>query len=165
MTLVERHSGHVAIIDVDGRITEDEDADVQLRDTLHNLVMRGETAVLLNLARVPVVDSSGLGAVAHAYISAKRHGGSLKLMHVSSRVHDLLVITRLGLVFEVFDGEEEGPFGPDVVQDESVHQVLSDRPVEVVDVRVPEETLDLDGDFFALPFGPEGESVRTQVDE
>jgi len=107
MTLAERRSGHVAIIDVDGRITEDEDADVQLRQTLQNLVTRGETAVLLNLERVPVVDSSGLGAVAHGYISAKRHGGALKLVHVSARVHDLLVVTRLGRVFEVFDGEEE----------------------------------------------------------
>jgi len=107
MTLAERRRGNVAIIDVDGRITEDEDADVQLRETLHNLVMRGETSMLLNLEHVPSVDSSGLGAVAHAYISAKRHGGTLKLLHVSARVHDLLVVTRLGKVFEVFEGEEE----------------------------------------------------------
>jgi anti-sigma B factor antagonist len=107
MTLAERRSGDVAIVDVDGRITDDEDADIRLRETLKNLVMQGHTALLLNLERVPFVDSAGLGAVAYAYISAKRRGGTVKLLRVSGRVHELLTITRLASVLEMFDGEAE----------------------------------------------------------
>jgi anti-sigma B factor antagonist len=107
VTLGERSLGNVTIVDIDGRITDEDDADLLLRDALQNLVQQGRVNLLLNLTGVPSVGSVALGAIAHAYTSATCRGGTLRLTGVSGRVYDLLTITRLRSVFEVFDSEAD----------------------------------------------------------
>jgi anti-sigma B factor antagonist len=107
VTMSERWIENITIIDLDGRITVDDDADIVLRDTLRNLLKQGRAKLVLNLERVPYIGSAGMGRIVHAYISATRQGGSLKLLRVTARVHDLLVITKLLPVFDIFDSEAE----------------------------------------------------------
>ena len=73
--------------------------------TVRALLQRGVVRLALSLAAVPYVDSSGLGAIIHAYTSARRRGGDLKLLHVTGRNRELLAITKLLTVFETYDEE------------------------------------------------------------
>ena len=114
MKIVERQVGDVTILDLHGKILIGEGDDA-LRDAVTRLVDGGRGKILLNLADVPYIDSSGLGAIAQAYTSAWRRGGELKLLHVRHRNRHLLTVTRLISVFEVFDSEDEAvrSFGVD----------------------------------------------------
>ena len=102
-----REFGHVTILDVQGRLTEEDNANLVLRDELSNLILQGRTNVLLNLANVLYLGSAGLGAIIHGYTSLKRHGGVLKLVNVKGRVLETLNMTRLLGVFDVFEAEPE----------------------------------------------------------
>ena len=102
----ERLVGHVTILDIVGRLTIDEAAQ-HLKDTINSLISQNRLQLVLNLARVPYIDSGGLGQLVASYGSVKRAGGAVKLLNVSSRNHDLLSITRLVTVFETFDSEAE----------------------------------------------------------
>ena len=106
-SVIHRRIGDVTILDVQGRLTEEDNASFLLRDELSALVYQGRTNVLLNLANVLYLGSAGLGAIVHGYASLKRHGGVLKLVHVKGRVHETLTMTRLLGVFDVFDAEPE----------------------------------------------------------
>lgn len=106
MTLHERRVGDVTVIDIDGRITVDDGADV-FRDAVRQLVRQGRVKLVLNFTDAPFVDSTALGQIIHAYTSATRKGGTLKLLKVTPRVHELLVITKLLSVFDLFDDEAE----------------------------------------------------------
>jgi|SRR5690349_21809327 anti-sigma B factor antagonist len=107
MELHERSHGDVVIVDVQGPIAPDDDSYVVLRDTLRKLIDRGRTLILLNVADLTYVDSVWLGAMVQAYASAARHGGALKLLHVRSRFRELLRVTKLDTVFDLFESEEE----------------------------------------------------------
>ena len=98
--------GHVTILDIIGRLTIDEAAQ-HLKNDVDNLISEGRLHVVLNLAHVPYIDSGGLGQLVASFGSVKRAGGAVKLLHVNSRNHDLLSITRLVTVFECFDSEAE----------------------------------------------------------
>jgi anti-sigma B factor antagonist len=102
-----RRIGDVTILDVQGRLTEEDNASFLMRDELSALAHQGRTNVLLNLANVLYLGSAGLGAIVHGYTSLKRQGGMLKLVHVKGRVHETLTMTRLLGVFDVFDAEPE----------------------------------------------------------
>jgi anti-sigma B factor antagonist len=104
MTISERKSGDVTILDVEGKILLGE-GDVQLKRKIDELVERNEKLLLLNLANVPYMDSGGLGEVVRSYTTVKRAGGDLKLVNATKRISDLLTITKLITVFEVFDDE------------------------------------------------------------
>jgi anti-sigma B factor antagonist len=104
MTITERKSGDVTILDVEGKILLGE-GDVQLKRKIDELIERGETKLLLNLANVPYMDSGGLGEIVRSYTTAKRAGGDLKLLNATKRISDLLTITKLITVFEVFEDE------------------------------------------------------------
>jgi anti-sigma B factor antagonist len=90
----------VAIIDVSGRITLGEGT-VILRDTLRGLLEKGQTKILLNLHEVGYVDSSGIGELVKSYTTVRNHGGHMKLVNLSKRVHDLLQLTKLHTVFDI----------------------------------------------------------------
>jgi anti-sigma B factor antagonist len=94
----------VSVVDVVGRITLGEGAST-LRDTLRTMAREGHKKILLNLSDVSYVDSSGLGVLVAGFASIASHGGSLKLSNLTNRVSDLLLITKLFTVFEVFDHE------------------------------------------------------------
>lgn len=94
----------VSIVDCSGRITLGEGS-VVLRDTVKDLLSKGHKKILLNLADVNYIDSSGIGELVSAYTTAKNQGGELKLLKLTKKVHDLLQITKLYTVFEVKDDE------------------------------------------------------------
>lgn len=106
MTITERKNGDVTILDVDGKILLGE-GDVQLKRKIDELIERKEQKLLLNLANVPYMDSGGLGEIVRSYTTVKRAGGELKLLGVTKRINDLLTITKLVTVFEIFDNEDE----------------------------------------------------------
>ena len=68
---------------------------------------QGKNKIVLNLANVPYIDSAGLGEIVRTYTTVSRQGGSLKLLNLTKRIHDLLSITKLLTVFETFDSEGE----------------------------------------------------------
>jgi len=94
----------VNIVDCSGRITLGEGS-VVLRDTVKELLSKGQKKILLNLGDVNYIDSSGIGELVSAYTTAKNQGGELKLLNLTKKVHDLLQITKLYTVFDVKDDE------------------------------------------------------------
>ena len=106
MQIEERTVGTVTILDLKGKLILG-DGDAQLKDKVHSLVSQGIKQVLLNLGEVPYIDSAGIGEIVRTHTTMSRGGGSLKLLNVTKRIHDLLVITKLVTIFETFDSEAE----------------------------------------------------------
>jgi len=102
--LSPRQVGDVTVIDVAGRITLGEGSS-NLRDSLRELAAKGNKKILLNLADVSYIDSSGIGELVAGFTTMTNAGGHLKLLNLTKRVRDLLQITKLYTVFEVFDSE------------------------------------------------------------
>ena len=94
----------VTIVDLSGRIVLGEGSEI-LREALRDLASRGQKKLLLNLGDVNYIDSSGLGALVSGYTTITAQQGELKLLNLTKKVHDLLQITKLLTVFEVFDDE------------------------------------------------------------
>jgi len=104
LTLNTREVNGITIIDLSGRITMGE-ACAAIRDEVADELGHGARKILLNLADVSYIDSAGLGELTAAYTSVKNREGALKLLSLTKRVHDLMQITKLYTVFEVFDDE------------------------------------------------------------
>ncbi len=94
----------ITIVDLSGRITLGEGS-VILRDTIKDLLGKGQKKILLNLGDVSYIDSSGIGELVSAFTSVRNQGGELKLLNLTKKVHDLLQITKLYTVFDVKDDE------------------------------------------------------------
>ena len=94
----------ITIVDLSGRITLGEGS-VVLRDTVRDLIGKGNKRILLNLGDVNYIDSSGIGELVSAFTSVRNQGGELKLLNLTKKVHDLLQITKLYTVFDVKDDE------------------------------------------------------------
>jgi len=94
----------IPILDLSGRITLGEGS-VTLRDAVKDVLSKGSKNILLNLANVDYIDSSGLGELVSAYTTVKNQGGELKLLSLTAKVHDLLQITKLYTVFDIKDDE------------------------------------------------------------
>jgi anti-sigma B factor antagonist len=107
MKIEERKVGDVVVLDLHGKILIGEGDDA-LRDAVTKLVDGGATKLLLNLGDVPYVDSAGLGEIVRCYTTVSRKGGSLKLINLTKKIEDLLSITKLLTVFEVYESEDEG---------------------------------------------------------
>ena len=104
MKVGSRQVDGVTIVDCSGRITLGEGS-VILRDTVRDLLGKGNKKIVLNLQDVNYIDSSGIGELVHAYTSVKTSGGELKLLHLTKKVRDLLQITKLYTVFDVHSDE------------------------------------------------------------
>ncbi len=102
--LTTRQVGDVTVIDAVGRITLGDGASA-FRDTIRSLVGSGQKKLLLNLAEVSYIDSSGIGEMVSGFTTVTNQGGVVKLLNLNKRVKDLLQITKLYTVFEVFDDE------------------------------------------------------------
>jgi len=102
--ITEREVNGVAVLDCSGRITLGE---ATLRETIRELVARGQKNILLNLDAVGYVDSTGIQELVNSFISVSNQGGNLKLMNLQKRAHDLLQITKVYTAFEVYDDEAE----------------------------------------------------------
>ena len=100
-----RTAGDVTIVDVAGKITLGEGSSA-LRDKVRELSASGSKKMLINLGDVNYIDSSGIGELVSAFTTVSNSGGALKLLNLTKRVHDLLQITKLYTVFEVFDSED-----------------------------------------------------------
>jgi anti-sigma B factor antagonist len=106
MNLTIRQVAGVTVMDLSGRITLGEGS-VALRDAVREAMSAGSKKILMNLGDVNYIDSAGLGELVGAYTSVKNAGGELKLLNLSKKVKDLLVITKLLTVFEVKDNEQD----------------------------------------------------------
>ena len=106
MQIDQRAVGDVVVLDLKGRITMGE-GDELLKDKVNSLVNQGHRKIVLNLAEVPYIDSAGLGEIVRTYTTVSRQGGSLKLLNLTKRLHQLLVVTKLLTVFESYDTEAE----------------------------------------------------------
>ena len=102
----EREAGDVTILDLTGEVRLG-DSSVALRDSVRKLADGGKTKVLLNLAGVKYIDSSGIGELIANYTTVSRQGGQLKLLNLTDRIQNLLVITKLLTVFDSYDNEAE----------------------------------------------------------
>lgn len=107
MQLEQRVVGQVAIVKVTGDITLNKGGDVLLKDKVQSLIQQGQKNILLDLSGVSYVDSAGLGELVQAYATTKNRGGALKLLSVTKRLRDLLVVTKLLTVFDTFDAEAD----------------------------------------------------------
>lgn len=104
MTASTRQIGDVIIVDLSGKIKLGEGSSI-LRDTVKDLLGKDQKKILLNLADVNYIDSSGVGELVAAFTSVRRQGGELKLLHLTKKIHDVLQITKLYTVFHVLDDE------------------------------------------------------------
>jgi anti-sigma B factor antagonist len=100
-----RELGDVAVIDFSGKITLGEGSAV-LRNTVRGLLDHGHRKIILNLADVDYIDSSGIGELVSAYTAVRNANGEMKLLQLTRRVHDILQITRLFMVFDVQSDEQ-----------------------------------------------------------
>ena len=107
MELEQRIVGDVVIVTVTGDITLNREGNVLLKDKVQSLLHQGYRNLLLDLSGVPHVDSAGLGEMVQAYVSTKNRGGSLRLLHLTRRIRDLLVVTKLLTVFDAYESEVE----------------------------------------------------------
>jgi len=106
MVLNARRLDDVVILDLSGRITMGEGTKI-LRDHIQKLLGAGDRKFLLNLTDVDYIDSSGLGELVTSFTTVRNQSGQLKLLNLTRRVQDLLQITKLLTVFEVFNSEAE----------------------------------------------------------
>ena len=106
LTINPRQAGDVTILDLSGKITIGEGS-VQLREAVRGLLDGGNKKILLNLGDVSYVDSSGIGELVSSYTTTSNNGGHLKLLNLTKKIQDLLMITKLLTVFQVYDNEQE----------------------------------------------------------
>ena len=104
MKVNNRQVDGVTVVDMSGRITLGEGS-VVLRDSIRDLIGKGQKKILLNLGDVTYIDSSGIGELVSAFTAVRREGGELKLLNLTKKVHDLLQITKLYTVFDIKDDE------------------------------------------------------------
>lgn len=106
LNISEREAGNITILDMEGDITFGE-GNVELRWTIRRLIGEGRKDILLNFSEVRYVDSSGIGELISAMTAVSREHGQLKLLNVTPRLYELLSITRLLKVFELFEDERK----------------------------------------------------------
>ena len=101
-----RQAGDVTILDLSGEVRIGEGS-VALRDAIRKLVEEDKHKILLNLGGVKYIDSTGIGELIANYTTVSRKGGQLKLLNLTDRVQNLLVITKLLTVFDSYDNEAD----------------------------------------------------------
>jgi anti-anti-sigma factor len=106
MKATSRSVGNVEIISLQGKITIGS-GDTQLREVIANAVNAGKTNILLDLSGVTTIDSSGIGELVGSYTTVTNRGGKLKLLHLPAKLNELLHVTQLITVFEVYENEPE----------------------------------------------------------
>ncbi|MBI3662344.1 MAG: STAS domain-containing protein [Acidobacteria bacterium] len=99
-----REINGITVVDVSGRITLGEGS-AMLRQMVRDMLNQGQSKIILNLGEVTYIDSSGIGELVSGFTTVKNHGGELKLLNLTKKVHDLLQITKLYTVFDVHNDE------------------------------------------------------------
>lgn len=106
LNIIERQNQNVTILDLAGNLRIGDDV-TKIRTALRGIIGSGKKNVLLNMAGIIYIDSSGLGELVAGYVGLQRNGGELKLFNLTERVSELMVITKLLTVFAVFNSEAE----------------------------------------------------------
>jgi anti-sigma B factor antagonist len=106
LEVTERQAGDVTILDMNGSVRMGEGA-ISLRNSIRGLVDNGKKKILLNLSGVKNIDSSGIGELIANYTTVSRDGGQLKLLNLTEKIQNLLVITKLLTVFDSYDNEAD----------------------------------------------------------
>ncbi|HWR49771.1 MAG TPA: STAS domain-containing protein [Bryobacteraceae bacterium] len=122
LQIQQRDREGIAILDLDGRIIVGEHA-AALRDKLRELIAASQTRILLNLAAVDFIDSTGLGALVVGHTGLKKLGGRLALENLNDRNIELLVLTKLSTIFDVFDDEQQ-----------AINSFFPDREIQKFDI-------------------------------
>lgn len=104
MKIFHRTSEEVTLLDLEGQITIG-DGDVMLREALHALIEANQKKILLNMARVTYMDSSGVGELIAGLTYVQEHGGQFKLLNISKKIKNLLFIAQILSIFEYFNDE------------------------------------------------------------
>jgi anti-sigma B factor antagonist len=106
LNITERQAGDVTVLDMSGKITIGEGS-VALRTVIRRLLEEEKKKILLNLAGVGYIDSSGIGELVSSFTNIDKAGGQLKLLSLTEKLRDLLAITKLLTVFDVYETESE----------------------------------------------------------
>lgn len=106
LDIKERQAGDVTILDMDGKVTIGEGS-VALRSAIRRLLEEGKKKILLNLGGVGYIDSSGIGELVSSYTAINKEQGQLKLLNLTQKLQDLLAITKLLTVFDVYENESD----------------------------------------------------------
>jgi anti-sigma B factor antagonist len=101
-----RDSGDIRIIGLAGKVTIGS-GDIKIRELIDSSLAQGRRKILLDLGGVSTIDSSGIGEMVACYTTVTRNQGQLKLLNLSPKINDILQVTQLITVFEVFDDEQE----------------------------------------------------------
>lgn len=94
----------VSVVELDGRIVLGEESN-SLREKIKSLLAEGKKKIILNMANIKYIDSAGLGTLVAAHLSAKTQGASVRLCHLGNKFHEVLQMTKLLTVFDVYDTE------------------------------------------------------------
>lgn len=105
MDIKTRRIGDVTILDLHGKLLVGADAEL-LRDSVAGIIAQGHRKLLLNLAAVPAMDSGGLGELVRCSLIVQREQGAIKLVNLTSKITNLLTITKLLTVFDTFESEQ-----------------------------------------------------------
>lgn len=106
LSITQRQMDGVNILDLDGKILIGE-TNRQLHEAIYELIAQGKNRVVLNLDKVLAIDSSGLGEIVASYSTLAKAGGNLKLVNIPTRVTDIMTVTKLYTVFDVYDSESD----------------------------------------------------------
>ena len=106
LDIKERQVGNVIVLDMDGKVKID-GSNIVFRDTVRRLLKEGHLEILLNLAGVSYIDSSGLGELVSSHFALGKRGGQIKLLHLTHSLQQLMTITKLLTVFDVYENEAE----------------------------------------------------------
>lgn len=106
LNITKRQLEGVVILDLSGKIALGE-TNRSFHESLRELVKEGKRNILLNMQNVTVIDSSGLGELVAGYATVENNGGKLKLANLSPRITEVMTITKLVTVFDVFDAESD----------------------------------------------------------
>jgi anti-sigma B factor antagonist len=105
MKIDSRIIGDIHFLDCSGKITLGEGT-MSVRTTVRDILEGGGKKIVLNLADITYIDSSGVGELVSTYTTAAMHGGQLKLLNLTKKIHEVLEITKLLTVFDVYDNEQ-----------------------------------------------------------
>ena len=106
MKINQRETYGAVILDLDGKLTGGPDADT-FRNIFKNLIAEGKKNIIVNLEKVSWIISTGLGILISGYTSVRKGRGALVLIHVGERIESILYVTKLNLLFNTYDSEEE----------------------------------------------------------
>jgi anti-sigma B factor antagonist len=106
LNIQQRRVGEITVLDMDGKVTIDGTSNA-LHACIRDLLQKGQDRILLNLAGVAYIDSSGLGELISCHVTLNKSGGQMKILHLTQRLRELMTITKLLTIFDVYEVESD----------------------------------------------------------